>query len=342
LVIGADELLRRVALDDEELAPPDSPLVVVDLSTAPASDADAGARARLASLPVVLVGFGPVRDERLAEAVDVVTSDPGVVAAVTATVTAAPRASVALALLLRGRDGRTLDEALAAESATYSVLQAGPEFAAWIASRSHRPVPPDVEPAVLTARDGAVLSVVLNRPQRHNAYSLEMRDGLVAALRVAAADQELRVVLSGRGPSFSSGGDLSEFGTFPDPATAHLVRLTRSAARLMAALGDRVEAHVHGACLGAGVELAAFARRVIARRDATFGLPEVPLGLVPGAGGTASLPPRIGRQRTARLALTGERIDAGRAMEWGLVDDVVDELPAVDDATGAEHEPDGG
>ena len=85
-----------------------------------------------------------------------------------------------------------------------------------------------------------------------------------------------------------------------------------------------MEAHVHGACLGAGVELAAFAGRVVARREASFGLPEVPLGLVPGAGGTASLPPRIGRQRTAQLALTATPIDTALAIEWGLVDEIVD------------------
>ena len=67
---------------------------------------------------------------------------------------------------------------------------------------------------------------------------------------------------------------------------------------------------MHGACIGAGVELPAFAARVVAHPDTTFTLPELAFGLVPGAGGTASLPPRIGRQRTAQLALTAEPIDA--------------------------------
>ncbi|RIL07464.1 MAG: enoyl-CoA hydratase, partial [Proteobacteria bacterium] len=91
------------------------------------------------------------------------------------------------------------------------------------------------------------------------------------------------------------------------------------------ALGDRLEAHLHGACIGAGVELAAFAGRVVARADAWFALPELSMGLVPGAGGTVSLPRRIGRQRTAWLALSGARLDARTALGWGLVDELVDD-----------------
>jgi enoyl-CoA hydratase/carnithine racemase len=79
---------------------------------------------------------------------------------------------------------------------------------------------------------------------------------------------------------------------------------------------------VHGACVGAGVELPAFAARVVARADARFWLPELGLGLVPGAGGTVSLPRRIGRQRTAWLALSGRPIDARTALAWGLIDEV--------------------
>ena len=84
----------------------------------------------------------------------------------------------------------------------------------------------------------------------------------------------------------------------------------------------RTSVALHGACIGAGIELAAFAREVTATDDAHFQLPEVAFGLVPGAGGTVSLPRRIGRQRTAWLALSGRRIDASTALAWGLVDHV--------------------
>jgi enoyl-CoA hydratase/carnithine racemase len=85
-------------------------------------------------------------------------------------------------------------------------------------------------------------------------------------------------------------------------------------------VGLRARAEVQGACVGAGVELAAWAADVVAAEDAFFRLPEVAMGLIPGAGGTVSLPRRIGRQRTAWLAITGSRLDAATARAWGLVD----------------------
>src|SRR5207302_11376164 len=143
---------------------------------------------------------------------------------------------------------------------------------------------------VVVERAGADLAVTLWRPERHNAVDTAIRNGLVEALLVACADPSIgRVVLAGAGPSFCSGGDLDEFGTLPDPATAHLVRLTRRPARLLAELGSRLEARLHGACIGAGIEMAAFAGRVVARPDTVISLPELRLGLIPGAGGTVSL-----------------------------------------------------
>jgi enoyl-CoA hydratase/carnithine racemase len=167
------------------------------------------------------------------------------------------------------------------------------------------------------------LTITLNRPHVHNAFSRSMRDGLAEALAVAMADDSIdRIVLQGAGPSFCSGGDLNEFGDFPDPASSHVIRLTRSPARLVARLAARVEVRTHGSCMGAGAELPAFAGRVVAHPATRFALPELSLGLVPGAGGTVSLPRRIGRHRTALLGLTGTPIDAETALGWGLVDAV--------------------
>jgi hypothetical protein len=317
-VIDAQDLALSVALNREWLIDRDPPVVVVDLETA----RDAPLPAGLTSMPVVLVGLGDVRlhGEPLAQVLDVLTDDPAVLRAVEHTVRTAPRAAVSAALLLR-RQESSVESALVAESSTYSMLQAGPEFAAWLSGR--HAVPAEVSGhEVLVDRVGAEFRITLNRPERHNAYSSAMRDQLVAALEVAVSDPTLRVVLAGAGPSFSSGGDLAEFGSFADPVSAHLVRLTRSAALLLALIGDRVEVHLHGACLGAGIELAAFARTVVAREGTRLGLPEVPLGLVPGAGGTVSLPRRIGRHRTAQLMLTAEPIDEIKGLEWGLVDEI--------------------
>lgn len=87
-------------------------------------------------------------------------------------------------------------------------------------------------------------------------------------------------------------------------------------------MSERVTAHLHGACVGSGIELAVFADRVVAHPSTVISLPELSLGLVPGTGGTVSLPRRIGRRRSARLVLTGEQVDAATARRWGLVDAV--------------------
>ena len=261
-----------------------------------------------------------------AEICDVVMSpgDPGL-DAVLATVRAFPRAATALAVLLRVAPHRSSDAGFTAESAVYSALQAGPEFAAWRAARRRRDRPPEGDP-VAVERDGDVLTITLDRPHVRNALSTAMRDRLVDAFGLASADPSIvDVRLRGAGRDFCSGGDLDEFGTSPDPATAHLVRLQQSVGRSIAAVAGRVTAEVHGACIGSGIELPAFAGTVVAAPSARFALPEVSLGLIPGAGGTVGLPRRIGRHRTARLALTGEVIDAQTALAWGLVDVVRDD-----------------
>ncbi len=235
-------------------------------------------------------------------------------------VRARPLAAAALAVLLQQTALLPVWEGLVAESATYSALLAGPEFGAWLSQRPAIAPPSDDDVAVLVTRCGDELTLTLNRPERRNAYGRGMRDALVAALQVARIDEAVSVVLTGAGPSFCSGGDLAEFGTAQDPANAHLVRLRHGAAQPMYDLADRTTARIHGACIGAGIELPAFAGRVIAAPDTQIALPEVAMGLVPGAGGTVSIVRRIGRWRTAWLALSGERLSAPQAKAWGLVD----------------------
>jgi enoyl-CoA hydratase/carnithine racemase len=297
-----------VALD-EGIAPP-APLPV----------------ARLASLPFVVVGVlrGTV-DPGWFDVCDVVVEEghPSL-DLIRANLEARPIACTTLALLLRAQPRRPLDDGLVAESAAYSVLQAGPEFATWRSGRPRRIDPNPGGQRVRVDRDGDVLTVTLTRPERLNALDAAMRDELTEALVVAASDPDVaRVDLRGEGRAFCAGGDLDEFGARADPASAHLVRLQRSVGRALAHLDKPVVAHVHGASFGSGIELAAFARTVVAEPDTRIALPEVGLGLIPGAGGTVSLPARIGRLRTAWLALSGETIDASTARSWGLVDRVV-------------------
>ena len=236
----------------------------------------------------------------------------------------APEAAVVACQVLRVSEALPASAALLLESLAYSTLQAGRAFAAWLADRQPRARAEEPEPAVLCDREGDELTITLNRPQVHNALDTRMREALVEALRLAVADPTIeQVVVRGAGATFCSGGDLVEFGTLPDPSTAHLVRTTRHPARWMLDVAARTTVHVHGTCVGAGAELSSFAHRVVADPATTFRLPEVAMGLIPGAGGTVSIPRRIGRQRATWLALANRPIDAKVALDWGLVDEVV-------------------
>lgn len=342
---GAGLLIHSPAEALERLADPaalerfgplgEEGLLVVDLSAGAGPEAVAPARRRaaeqaLCALPCPSVGVAPESDAldpasaALADRLDVRVASRAACAELAACAARQPLAAGALVQLLRLSAGRPLADALVAESLVYSTLQAGPGFAAWLASRGAPKLRATEAAAPLRlTRRGARLELCLTRPGKRNAFSAALRDALCEALTLAVADASLeQIVLRGEGPDFCSGGDLDEFGSLPDPATAHAIRTTRSPARLLAACAERVRVVVHGACVGAGVELPAFAARVVAREDARFWLPELAMGLVPGAGGTVSLPRRIGRQRTAWLALSGAQLDAPTALRWGLVDEI--------------------
>ena len=309
-------------------------LCILDVSE-PVSDVDA------APFVVPAVAVGPLTDASefwlqhatftLTEddtddrrAITVPSIDPAI-AELAARVDRRPLAAAVCDDVLRSVDpaGPTL-VGVVTESLAYSTLQGGPEFARWLAERGPAR-PPDIADPVQAHRDGNTLRIAFNRPQRHNAFSTDARAALLEALAVAQLDPSVdEVVLTGNGPSFCSGGDLDEFGTLRDPASAHLARTRYSPAlvldALTARLGQACRAEVQGQVLGSGLEMATFCGRVLCRPDAVFGLPELSLGLIPGAGGTVSVTRRIGRWRTAYLVLSGQTIDAGIALAWGLVD----------------------
>jgi hypothetical protein len=323
--------------DLDDRGQPHTPMVAIDADSAHALPANVVEQAvaalrRTRRITVAVGDRHPVHpglaqgaDMSLARTADgdravVVTADPAAaLSELERRVGASPRAAVSLSWHLRATAGLSVHDALTVESAVYSTLLAGPDFGHWLARRRGGRVADGPE-RVRVAREGDVLRLTLARPARRNAVDARMRDALLEALTVAAADERLSVEIDADGPSFSAGGDLDEFGTTPDPATAHLVRVSASVGAMLHELRARVSVRVHGACVGAGIELPAFAGQVIAAPDAVFGLPEVAMGLIPGAGGTVSIPRRIGRWRTAWMAVTGRQIDARTALEWGLVD----------------------
>jgi enoyl-CoA hydratase len=324
-VLSLAELQRRLA--DPAAAEACSVVVegapaclIVDLR-----GADRVANAEWVQPACTVIGVGQVDGQSVPNVVDVLADSDAELEVLCAAVTANPIAASVLVQVLRHNATATVADGLLVESLAYSTLQHGAEFKRWL---DHRPAPRTrVEPAEPVALDRTDdrLFITLNRPLQRNAFSAALRDALCAALELPLQDQRIReVVLAGAGAAFCAGGDLDEFGTARDAANAHATRMTRSAAALLYRLRDRVTCHLHGACIGAGIELPAFAARVRARQDAFFQLPEVAMGLVPGAGGTVSITRRIGRLRTAALALTGTRIDAQTALDWGLVDEIVD------------------
>ncbi|HVV74816.1 MAG TPA: enoyl-CoA hydratase/isomerase family protein [Mycobacteriales bacterium] len=232
-----------------------------------------------------------------------------------------PQAAAVLHAVLQASANLAVEDALLVESLAYSTLQSGREHQKWLANRARRALEP-VDPPVTVHREDDLLHITLARPARRNAIDAATRDALLDAFAIAEADPDLRIIWSGEGPSFCSGGDLDEFGTLEDPVSAHLLRTTRSLGAAVHRLRERVTVRVHGRCAGAGVELPAFAGHVVADHETTFLLPELAMGLIPGAGGTVSLPRRIGAERTEQLARSGEPIDARTAVEWGLVDEL--------------------
>jgi len=287
-----------------------------------AGSAEAGpTEAGLASAPgLAIVSVGDIRGPGTAP-----TDLEAAIGQLRDAVLRSPRAAIACGQLVRQTAVLGTSAGLAAEATAYSLLLGGPEFARWLGERG--PARPrsrsrSAEP-VLVTRDAGRLSIVLNVPERRNAFSVGVREALLDAVLLAEADPTIESVeLSGAGAAFCSGGDLDEFGAATDLVAACLVRLSRAPWRVIERIAPKVMVFAHGACIGAGTEIAAYAGRVVAAPDAFFALPEVRMGLVPGAGGSVSVVRRIGRWRAAWLMLSGERLPAPTALRWGLVDEI--------------------
>lgn len=321
--------MRKIAPDDlptllADARPPASPLstpvLLIDTTAAEHFD-DAGTLVALGSIPAPVIAVGGVAS-RLSAACDAHVEDERSVGPLIAGCERHPLAAAVLVQTLRLTEKLTVEDGLVVESLAYATLQNGAEFRRWRAGfEPPPPPPPAVGAAVTMARDGDRLQLTLNRPGNRNALTVELRDALVAALELALIDDSIGLVtIDARGRCFSTGGELREFGSAPDPATAHAVRGLALPGRLLQRLGTRARVRVHGACIGSGIEFPAFADYLAATPDAWFQLPELRYGLIPGAGGCVSVAGRIGRQRTAWLALSGRRIDAATARDWGLID----------------------
>ena len=183
-------------------------------------------------------------------------------------------------------------------------------------------------PVLLESRTDAVLTIILNRPDRLNALNTELGTALVAALRRAATDESVRsIMLTGAGRAFCSGGDLSLLRDARLRKAGHeLEGLVRSGYDIVLAIADLpkpILAAVNGPAAGAGMNLALTCDIVMASDQASFGQNFARVGLYPDFGGTVLLPRLVGPSRAAGLFYTGEMITASEALRIGAVNHVV-------------------
>lgn len=171
-------------------------------------------------------------------------------------------------------------------------------------------------------RDGGVATVFLDRRAKANALDSELLERLAALLETFAGDADLRVVvLGGHGKSFCGGADVAELRSLDETTARAFIGRVHRACAAARRLPVPVVARLHGAVIGAGLEIAAACDLRIAAQGTRFAMPEVRLG-IPSVVEAALLPRLVGSGRAAWLVLTGEAIDARRAREWGLVEEV--------------------
>lgn len=176
---------------------------------------------------------------------------------------------------------------------------------------------------VAVSRTDRTLHIRLDRPDKRNAVTRAMYDAMSEAIAQAESDDAVRVVLfSGAGDAFCAGNDLNDFlaepPTGPSGPVFRFLRAISTASKV-------VVAAVHGSVVGIGMTMLLHCDLVVAARSARLSLPFTKLGLVPEAASSLLLPRAIGHRRAAELVLLGDPIDAATALQWGLVNRVVDD-----------------
>ena len=193
---------------------------------------------------------------------------------------------------------------------------------------------------VLMRRDGAALTIALNRPDALNAWNLQLGEELLDAVREAASDPAVRAVaLTGEGRAFSSGADLREVIAMEDRTDdghpdvgGMLAERYHPIITAIREMPKPVLSVVNGPAAGIGASLALAADLIVARESAYFLLAFVNIGLVPDGGSSLLVPSRVGMARAAEMAMLGERVPARTAQEWGLINRVVADDALEDEA----------
>jgi enoyl-CoA hydratase len=175
----------------------------------------------------------------------------------------------------------------------------------------------------------AVALLRINRPQARNALNQATIAQLAQHLNRIDGDRDIRcIVITGDEKAFCAGADLKELA---DISAMEMARKGPSSLwRALEQLGTPMIAAVNGYALGGGCELALAADIIVAGHDAQFGLPEIRSGILPGAGGTQRLLRAVGKHQAMRLLLTGDRLDAGQALAFGLVSQLAEDAQVVE------------
>jgi enoyl-CoA hydratase/carnithine racemase len=190
---------------------------------------------------------------------------------------------------------------------------------------------------ILFEARGPVALLTLNRPEKLNALNYALIDQLMAHLDSIEADPHLRaVILTGEGRAFSAGGDIPEFAASirlgADAALRDFCRRGQAMTTRIEAFPKPLIAAVNGLAYGGGCEITEAAHLAIASDRATFAKPEIAIGIPPTFGGTQRLPRLAGRKRALELLLTGESFGPERALELGLINQVVPHDQLLDSA----------
>jgi 3-hydroxyacyl-CoA dehydrogenase len=175
-----------------------------------------------------------------------------------------------------------------------------------------------VSEVVKVERHDAIAIIKINNPPV-NALSAAVRQGIAAAIKEVSADSSVQgVVLACEGRTFVAGADITEFGKPPQPpGLSEVITLIENCPK-------PVVASIHGTALGGGLELALGCHFRVANKEARMGLPEVKLGLLPGAGGTQRLPRAVGPELGVKMVVTGDPIGAAEALKNGLIEEIVE------------------
>ena len=188
---------------------------------------------------------------------------------------------------------------------------------------------------VLYDKTGPIATLTLNRPEVINAFDVQMRDDLYAALESVRDDPDVAaIIIAGAGErGFCAGADLTEFGTAPSQTVARQVRWERDLWGLFLSIPKPIVAALHGYVIGSGVEIACLCDVRIAADNAVFRMPETALGMVPAAGGSQTLPRVIGLAPAMKMLLANEILDAKAALDLGLVHTVASPERLAESAT---------